>query len=166
VTLAQNWRPDFILVCEKHRTPYVVQTYKWKLSSYPFWVPTRRAGTKMTHLRNDSQAQFWEHISGGGEPDGDFRSHYETACGATNCRNKIAADAESLGRVFWEVVVSLRICALARQRGVEPDPIVIQYAAAATLVTDKAVTVTMASLRSTLSLLNTPNRSQIEGDGS
>lgn len=162
--MSQRW-PDFVLVCEKHRTPYVVQTYKWKLSGHPFWVPTRPAVTRMTHLRNNSEAEFWDHIAAGGEPDGEFRTHYETSCGATNCRNKIAADADSIGSAFWEIVVSVRKCALARKRHIEPNPIAAQFADAATEVTEKAVTVTMASLRTALSLLDTPMRKQSESDG-
>lgn len=149
--------PDFIVCCEQHKSPYVVQKYKW-MPGQDTWAPTRRDRTKLTELRNDSRADFWQHIANGEAPDGNIRLHHETICGATNCNNKLGADVDSLEDLFQRITKSVRICAKARAGGVEPTGPAAEFDALATSVTAGSVTVTFETLRRGLRLRNTPGR--------
>ncbi|GJF09577.1 hypothetical protein NGTWS0302_24130 [Mycolicibacterium cyprinidarum] len=145
--------PDFIVCCERHKTPYVVQKYKWMTSQ---WAPTRKGRTKLTELRNDSNAEFWQHIADGATPDGTIRLHHETVCGAMNCGNKLVADVQALEYVFQMITASIKLCGKARARGVDPSGLAAAFEALAGSATADSVTVTLESLRMGLRLRNTP----------
>lgn len=151
----KDW-PDFVVRCEKHRTPYVAQKYKWMMEQGT-WAPTRKGRTKLAELRNDSNPEFWQHILDNAEPDGHIRLHHETSCGATNCDNKVVADVSSLEHVFQMIAASVRLCAKVRAEGVEPSGTAAAYESLATSVSANSITVTIEALRIGLRLRNTPH---------
>ena len=144
--------PTFFVLCDNHRTPYVVQKVKLIRGQ---WVPTRRTGLTITELRNDSNQEFWNHIMQAGTPDGDIRIHYEITCGATNCRNKLSADSETLEAILWLILAGIKACDRARLKGAEPSVAAVAYAAPVIAAEDGRVTVTLASLREAIRLRNT-----------
>lgn len=94
--------PDFILECDRHPNSYVVQNYAWK-DDQDHWVPMRKKTTRITMLRGDSPDGFWDSRTPTdqlGVGKGPLREHHEISCGASGCRNKVAADYDDLGEVF------------------------------------------------------------------
>lgn len=155
--MTSRW-PDFVVTCEKHRTPYVVQKFRW-VDSQGVWVPTKKGRTRQTELRNNSNAEFWQHIEAGAPPDGNIRLHYETRCTAANgCTNKLPADVDSLMDLFKWVVLGVQYCAKARAHGHAPsEGWAAAYAGLITDATEGSITVTIGNLRAGLRLRNTLN---------
>lgn len=144
--------PDIVVVCEQHQTPYRAQTYKQKLDVPPYWVPTRKSGTRMTPLLKNSAAEFRQWFGSDESAPGELRQHSEIVCGASRCRNRVPVGDDSLGEVFGLIVASLKACEVAEKGGAAAGPRPAAFAATVAATSADSVTMTMEGLRIALRL--------------